>query len=257
MVGCLNKGVGVKTEDRVKVYVKADGRVREVDVKHNTPLPQVYTDLKNELFASSDAVVLQAINSVNFYSQGSKVASTSISSKGYDSQNYVDTFNASYTANTTLNIDELRLAGGGREYYSVQISPLSLPPGSTISIQWTVRWFLSIAGQGGFLSNATPYIQGLLLAIIMRLAGQFPSSIRVAKFQAYYSGNMSLEAPAQVDPANNIVKTGSITAQNQIVFNELYIVNSGGYKLLGFILPKEIVLNPGDQLSTTLVFSIY
>jgi len=253
----LNKGVGVRTEDRVKVYVRVDGRVREVVVKRNTPLPQVYTDLKNELFASSDTVVLQAVDTVNFYSQGSKVASTGISSKSYDSQNYVDTFNASYTTSTTLNIDELRLAGGGKEYYSVQISPLSLPPGSTISIQWTVRWFLGITGQGGFLSNATPYIQGLLLAIIMRLVGQFPSSMRIAKFQAYYSGNMSLEAPAQVDPANNIVKTGSITAQNQIVFSELYIVNSGGYKLLGFILPKEIVLNPGDQLSATLVFSIY
>jgi hypothetical protein len=257
MVSGLNRGIGVRTEDRVRIYVKVNGKAREVGVKHNTPLPQVYTDLKNELFASSDAVILRAVDSINFYSQGSKVASTSVSGRSYDSQNYVDTFNASYTTNTTLSIDELRLAGGGREYYSVQISPLSLPPGSTISIQWTVRWFLSISGQGGFLSNATPYIQGLLLAIIMRLAGQFPSSMRIAKFQAYYSGNMSLEAPAQVDPANNIVKTGSITAQNQVVFSELYIVNSGGYKLLGFILPKEIVLNPGDQLSATLVFSIY
>jgi hypothetical protein len=185
------------------------------------------------------------------------VASASISSKSYDSQNYVDTINASYTANTALNIDELRLAGGGKEYYAVQISPLSLPSGSTISVQWTVRWYLSISGQGGFLSNATPYIQGLLLAIIMRLVSQFPSSIRIAKFQAYYSGNLSLSVSAQLDPANNIVKTGNITAQNQIVFTELYIVNSGGYKLLGFILPKEIVLNPGDQLSVTFVLNMY
>jgi hypothetical protein len=257
MVVDLNRGIGVKTEDRVKIYVNINGKVKEVEVKHNSPLPQVYTDLKNELFASSDSVVLQAIDSINFYSQGSKVASTSISSKSYDSQNYVDTFNASYTTNTTLNIDELRLAGGGKEYYAVQISPLSLPSGSTISIQWTVRWYLSISGQGGFLSNATPYIQGLLLAIIMRLIGQFPSSMRMASFQAYYSGNVSLNASAQVDPANNIVKTGNITAQNQIVFTELYIVNSGGYKLLGFILPKEIVLNPGDQLSVTFVFNMY
>ena len=257
MVPTLNKGIGVRTEDRVKVYVEVNGKVKEIKVIRNTPLSQVYTDLKNELFASSDTVVLQPIDSVNFYNQGSKVASTGISSKSYDSQNYTDTFNASYTTNTTLNIDELRLAGGGKEYYSVQISPLSLPPGSTISIQWTVRWFLGITGQGGFLSNATPYIQGLLLAIIMRLIGQFPSSMRIAKFQAFYSGNATLDVPAQVDPANNIVKTGMITAQNQIVFTELYIANSGGYKLLGFILPKEIVLNPGDQLSVTLVFNIY
>ena len=250
-------GVNVRTVDEVKIRVKVGDEVRGVEVKGNTPLPQVYADLKSELLASSDTVVLQAINTVNFYNQGSKVASTGISSKSYDSQNYADTFNASYTASTTLNIDELRLAGGGKEYYSVQISPLSLPPGSTISIQWTVRWFLGIAGQGGFLSNATPYIQGLLLAIIMRLIGQFTSSMRMAKFQCYYSGNLSLEAPAQVDPANNIVKTGSITAQNQVVFAELYVTNSGGYKLLGFILPKEIVLNPGDQLSVTLVFNIY
>jgi len=253
----LNKGIGIKTEDKVKVYVKVNGEVKEVKVIRNTPLPQVYADLKSELFASSDTVVLQAINTVNFYNQGSKVASTSITSKTYDSQNYVDTFNASYTTNTTLNIDELRLSSDGKEYYAVQISPLTLPPGSTISIQWTVRWFLGITGQAGFLSNATPYIQGLLLAIIMRLIGQFPSSMRVAKFQAYYSGSVSLDTPAQVDPANNIIKTGSITAQNQIVFTELYVSNSGGYKLLGFILPKEIVLNPGDQLSVTLVFNIY
>jgi hypothetical protein len=257
MVVDVSRNIGIKTEDRVKIYVKINGKVKEVKVKHNTPLPQVYMDLKSELFASSDTIVLQPIDTINFYSQGSKVASTSISSKSYDSQNYVDTFNATYTTSSTLNVDELRLAGGGKEYYAVQISPLTLPPGSTINIQWTVRWFISITAQGGFLSNATPYIQGLLLAIIMRLIGQFQSSIRMAKFQAYYSGNVSLEVPAQLDPANNIVKTGNITAQNQTVFTELYVSNSGGFKLLGFILNKEIVLNPGDQLSITLVFNMY
>jgi len=248
--------VSVRTEDRVKIRLVVGGKEREVEVKKNTPLPAVYDDLKAELFASKDAVVLQPITTLYLYSNGSRVATASISSKSYDSQTYTCTFTAQYNATSQVTVDELRLGSSGREYYSVQISPLTIPAGGSLRVQWTVRWFMGVMSAGGILSSATQYIQGLLLAIVMRLVGQFDSPLRIAGVVAYYSGSQVLSLTPNVDVSNLNVSVMSYTFDRQVTIQEVYLANSSGFRLIGFILPNPITFNQGDQLSLVFSFNI-
>jgi hypothetical protein len=252
--------VSVRTEDRVKITLVVNGKKRKVRVKKNTPLPAVYDDLKAELFAPSDAVVLQPITTLYLYYNGSVVGAVPISTKTYDSQTYTCTFTAQYNATSQVTVDELRLGhpakGLARQYYSVQISPLTIPAGGSLRVQWTVRWFMGVLSAGGILSTATQYIQGLLLAIVMRLAGQFSSSLRIAGVVAYYAGSQVLSLTPNVDASNLNVSVSSYTFSQQATVQEVYLVNSSGYKLIGFILPNPITFNPGDQLSLVFTFNI-